>query len=330
MAIGRTTADLLASIRRRCFMKASDPDFTTADITAMLNEQVGAYLYDLMRPYAQNYAVQTLDQPLVSRQQDYQVPTRAVNGSIEAMACVDVQGKVPGYRLAMYDLQDSVLLQSVASSVVPVCYSMESNVVRLWPVPISPLAPQNTLRILYMQRASELVDASACAVLSGAVSNVTATTYRVNITGTAPTTFTVGATVEIVCAQPAYSTFSPTAVISGSGAGFVDVTGVAPTGPLLPSAGDYLCLYDQAPVLTNVPLEFQECLLQWTALKMMEAKGDQAAMDRMGKALSIAEGNIRKQLTQRNTGQRRYLNAWAGFSGAPVRGLLWPLSQPGP
>ena len=328
MAIGRTTTDLVASIRRRCFMKAADPDFSTDDITAMINEQVGAYLYDLMRPFAQNYAVQTYDQTLVSGQQDYKVPSRAVNGTLEAMAIIDPLGKVPGYRLVQYDLQDSVLLQTIASSVVPVAYSLESNVVRVWPAPITPMAPQNTLRIMYMQRASELVPVASCNVLSStALSNVTSTTYRINLTATP--LFTTGDVVEMVSATPAYSTYSPTATVTAVGANYVDVSGVAPS-PYQPVAGDYLCLYDQAPVLTNIPLEFQECLLQWVGVKMMEAKGDQAAMDRMGKALSVSEGNLRKQLSQRNTGQRRFMNAWAGFSGAPVRGLLWPISQPGP
>jgi hypothetical protein len=60
---------------------------------------------------------------------------------------------------------------------------------------------------------------------------------------------------------------------------------------------------------------------------MMEAKGDQAAMERMGRSLGVSETNLRKQLSQRDTGQRRFLNAWAGFNGAPVRGQLWPLLQ---
>lgn len=310
-------------------MKSADPDFSTADIIAMLNEQVGSYLYDLMRPYAQNYAVQTSDQLLVSGQQTYSVPDRAVNGTLEAMGIVDPTGKTPGYRLALYDLQDSVLLQRVAGATVPVAYSLESNVVRLWPTPSTITSAQNTLRIQYMQRASELVDVSAVCTLTGALSNVTPTSYRVNV-GTIPATFTTGARVELVDASPGYSTFSPSGVISATGAGTVDVTGVAPTGPLVPGAGDYLCLYDQAPVLTNVPLEFQECLLQWVGLKMMEAKGDGAALERMGNSLRVSEANLRKQLSQRNTGQRRFISAWAGFAGAPVRGQLWPLAQPGP
>ena len=329
MAIGRTTADLVASIRRRCFMKPADPDFSTADIIAMINEQVGAYLYDLMRPYAQNYAVQYADQILVAGQQTYAVPERAVNGTMEAIAIVDPAGRVPAYRLQLLDLQDAVLLQRIAQSTVPVAYNFESNAVRMWPTPGTISTAQNTLRIPYMQRASELVDVSAVCVLTGALTNVTPTSYRVNV-GTIPSTFTVGARVELVSSRPGYSTLGSFGVISATGAGTVDVTGVAPTAPLAPQAGDYLCLYDQAPVLTNVPLEFQECLLQFVGVKMMEAKGDQAALDRMGNVLRVSEGNLRKQLAQRNTGQRRFYSAWSGFAGAPVRGLLWPIAQPGP
>jgi hypothetical protein len=208
---------------------------------------------------------------------------------------------------------------------VPVAYSLVANAIRVWPTPSTNQGSQNTLSCQYMQRASEVVATTAVATLSGALSSVTATTYRVKITGTAPATFTVGAVVEIVSGRPNYSTYNPTATITGSGSGYVDVSGVAPVAPQTPRAGDYLCLYDQAPVLANVPLEFQECLLQWVALKMMEAKGDQAAMERMGKALSVSEGNLKEQLSQRNAGQRRYLSAWSGLAGAPVRGLLWPL-----
>jgi hypothetical protein len=329
VAIGRTTADLVASIRRRCFMKPADPDFSTVDLIGMLNEQVGSYLYDLMRPYAQNYAVQTSDQPLISGQQTYAIPDRAVNGTLEAMGIVDPTGRSPGYRLQLLDLQDSVLMQRVASSVVPVAYSLESNVVRVWPTPGAATAAQNTLRIQYMQRASELVDVAAVCVTTGALSNVTPTSYRV-LVGAVPATFTAGARVELVDASPGYSTFAPSGVISATGGGFVDVTGVAPVAPQTVTAGDYLCLFDQAPVLTNVPLEFQECLLQWVALKCLEGKGDQAGMDRLGATLRVSEANIRRQLTQRNTGARRFLSAWAGFAGTPVRGQLWPLAQPGP
>ncbi len=329
MAIGRTLPDLIASIRRRCFMKSQDPDFGDADITAMLNEQVGSYLSDLMRPYSQNYAVQTFDQSLVQGQPTYSVPDRAINGTIEAMGVIDPTGRVPGYRLVLYDLADSVLLQTIANAVVPVAYSFESNAVHVWPTPTAvSSAPQRTLRMQYMQRASELVDPSAVCTLTGALSNVTPTSYRVNV-GTIPSTFTTGTQVELVSGRPGYSTYVPAGVISATGAGTVDVTGAPPVAPQTPQAGDYLCRYDQAPVLTNVPLEFQECLLQWVGIKMMEAKGDQGAMARMGQALANSEANMRKQLSRRNTGQRRFMNAWQGFAGVPVRGLLWPLSQPG-
>lgn len=311
-------------------MKPADPDFTDADITAMLNEQVGSYLYDLLRPFAQNYAVQSFDQPLVTGQQTYSIPDRAVNGTLEAMGLIDPAGRVPGYRLALYDLQDSILLQRIASSTVPVAYSLESNVVRVWPTPGTIFGAQNTLRIQAVQRASELVDVSKVCTLTGALTTGGPPgSYRV-LVGTIPATFTVGAQVELVSGRPGYSTLTPSGVIAATGGGFVDVTGVAPSAPQTPQAGDYLCLLDQAPVLTNVPLEFQECLLQWVALKMLEAKGDQAGMDRIGATLRVSEANLRKQLAQRNTGQRRFLSAWAGFAGAPVRGQLWPLAQPGP
>ena len=134
--------------------------------------------------------------------------------------------------------------------------------------------------------------------------------------------------MEIVAAAPGYSTYAPTAVISGSGSGYVDVTGVAPVAPYTPVAGDYLCLLDQAPVVTNIPLEFQECLLQWVSIKMLEAKGDQAGMDRLGAVLKASEMALRHQLPKRNMGARRFLSAWAGLRGVPVRGLLWPLLGP--
>jgi len=328
VAIGRTTSALIASIRRRTFIKSEDPDFTDADITAMLNEQVGSYLSDLIRPYCQNYALQQYDTLLVDGQSDYAVPTRALNGTVEAMGIIDPTGVVPGYRLIPYDPQDAILLQQTNSGGIPVAYDMPSNVIRLYPTPSNPTPPMTTLRLQYFQRPSELVDVTAVATLNAALSNITATTYRVNISGTAPSTFTVGAEVEIVAAAPGYSTYAPTAVISGSGSGYVDVTGVAPVAPYTPVSGDYLCLVDQAPVITNIPLEFQECLLQWVGIKMLEAKGDQAGMDRMGKVLAGSEAALRHQLPKRNMGARRFLSAWAGMRGVPVRGLLWPLLGP--
>jgi hypothetical protein len=311
-------------------MKPADPDFTDADITAMLNEQVGPYLSDLVRPFSQQYAINTFDQALVAGQSDYLIPERAINGTVEAMGIIDPTGRVPGYRLVLYDLADSILLQSIASSVVPVAYSAVGNFIRLYPTPTAQnTSLQNTLRLQYMQRASELVDPSFCATLSGALTNVTSTSYRVT-TATVPAGLTTGVKVELVAARPGFATLGASGVISGTGVGTIDITGTAPVAPYAPQAGDFLCPFDQAPVITNTPIEFQECLLQWVGLKMMEAKGDETAMARMGKALTVAEGNLRKQLSRRNAGQRRFLNAWNGFSGLPVRGLIWPLAQPGP
>jgi hypothetical protein len=204
-------------------MKPQDPDFTTQDIIDMLNEQVGAYLSDLMRPFAQNYAVQTEDQPLVASQQRYAVPERAVNGTIEALGIVDSTGQSPGYRLSLYDLQDSVLLQTVASSVVPVAFSFESNYIRLWPTPAQPQPPTNTLRVQYMQRASELVPVASVGVVESVAPG--AGSYAVTLVDAAPAAFVTGAAVEFVKARPAYSTLVPSGVISGVAGDVVTVTG---------------------------------------------------------------------------------------------------------
>ena len=329
MAIARTTTQLIASVRRRTFIKSDDPDFTDADILAILNEQIGSYLCDLIRPYVANYALCQKDTELVAFQSDYAVPVRALNGTTEAIGIVDPTGVVPGYRLVYYDPQDAILLQTAQNSDIPVAYNMPGNVIRLYPTPgdLTGTTPTNTLRVQYFQRPSELVDPSAVGVVSSVSDG--SPTYSVTLAANAPSTFTVGARVEFVSAQPGYGVLGQVGVIASVAGANLTVTGTLPTAPYVPTAGDYLCLEDQAPVCTFIPLEFQECLLQWTAIKMLEAKGDQQGMDRLGKVLSASEAALRHQLPKRNMGQRRYLSAWAGLRGVPVRGLLWPLSNPG-
>lgn len=330
MAIARTTTQLIASVRRRTFIKSDDPDFTDADILEMLNEQIGSYLCDLIRPYVANYALRQEDTLLVANQSDYSIPVRALNGTTEAIGIVDPTGVVPGYRLVYYDPQDAILLQTMQNSTVPVAYNMPGNVIRLYPTPGSLIGttPTTTLRVQYFQRPSELVDPAAVGVVSSVADGSPA--YSVVLASDAPATFVTGAEVEFVSAQPGYGVLGSVGVIASASGPNVTVTGTLPTAPYVPQAGDYLCLKDQAPVCTFIPLEFQECLLQWVAIKMLEAKGDQQGMDRLGKVLSASEAALRHQLPKRSMGQRRYLSAWAGLRGVPVRGLLWPLSNPGP
>ena len=200
---------------------------------------------------------------------------------------------------------------------------------RLYPTPgdMVGTSPTDTLRVQYFQRPSELVALSAVGVVSSVSDGSPA--YSVVLSADAPATFTVGAEVEFVSAQPGYGVLGDAGVIATAAGANLTVTGTLPTAPYVPQAGDYLCLKDQAPVCTFIPLEFQECLLQWVAIKMLEAKGDQQGMDRLGKVLQASEAALRHQLPKRNMGQRRYLSAWAGLRGVPVRGLLWPLSNPG-
>ena len=94
------------------------------------------------------------------------------------MAIIDPTGVVPGYRLIPFDPQDSILLQRTNSGGIPVAYDLPSNVMRLYPTPSAPSSPMTTLSVQYFQRPSQLVDPAAVAVLSGALSSITATTYR--------------------------------------------------------------------------------------------------------------------------------------------------------
>ena len=105
------------------------------------------------------------------------------------------------------------------------------------------------------------------------------------------------------------------------------MTGVAPVA-VTPVSGDYLCLLDQAPVVTNIPLEFQECLLQWVSMRCWRPRAIRRAWTGSERVLKASEMALRHQLPKRNMGARRFLSAWAGLRGVPVRGLLWPLLGP--
>jgi hypothetical protein len=171
---------------------------------------------------------------------------------------------------------------------------VRNNVIHLTPTPASPLG-NPTMRVWYLRRPSELVLVSSVVTTTGFPAGAAAGQFRMSVTGSVPSSFIVGASVELVRATSGFEVDGPYP-IAAVGSGYFDVTG---TAPATAAVGDKLCLADTANVVTWVPQDFCWLLAQATAVEAIRSRGDDAKLARAEQGLTRLEAAAKVYLGQR-------------------------------
>jgi hypothetical protein len=300
MARDYTTTELIASVRQRAYVALSPRDWTDAAVLRLLNEQMEEYLMPKLAERRLEYGVESSDLTVMGGTAAYQIPAVAMAGKLRAVSWLLGGQTRP---LSEIDLPVATSMQPVLTGYPTGYYFLGSQLV-LYPTP----AMGGTLRVFYYRRPNQLVlPAAVCASTAGSGTGMT-----VNIaSGTLPT---AGQVVDIVQARPPFNVLLTTTVVSINTG-----TGAVVLGAALPStfvAGDYLCATDTAPVTTGLWPEVTKALIAAVAVRILEAKGDGAALQRAEKGLASAEAGLAVWATERDQGSMRTLSPFADDLGA--------------
>lgn len=292
-----TATALIASLRRRGWLPAASA-LTTADCLAILNEEARVYLTALLKSVREEYLVREADYdvPLVAGTARYRMPTRCVANALRSVHVLDGQSNPRPLTRVEPENQ-----HGYPGSGSPVGYMLRGGTLQLLPTP----GGGGTLRLGYLQRLSQVVDASAC----GRVTAINTGTGAVTVSA-APATFVTTASgvplYDFVRGTPAFESLAvdQSATVAGTILTFATV-------PAELAVGDYVALAGETPI-PQVPLECHALLAQRAVVVLLEATGS----PRLEAARRILEGedgkggmqaDVMRLLSPRVTGSTRPL-----------------------
>lgn len=294
MAQDHSTTGLLASIRRRCMLPATDEALSNSDLLAMATEELQTYIMELLTSTREEYRVFYTDVTVVAGTAQYLIPERASGDKVRDVLMLSGSTYIPLSRV-----EPERATQSTQTGVVG-GYYFEDNTLVLVPTPSS----AGTLRVKYLRRPSALVATSAVAT----VNSIDATRRIITTSATIPSTIVSGIRVDIVDNNPGFRTHSMDLLTQATTSGTtITVTSDIPTSV---ASGDLVCLAGESSI-AQCPVELHPLLAQRTAVKALEAVGD----PKMSKADEICDRMARQAvglLTPRSDGSARYLVNYNG------------------
>ena len=163
MAAYLTSADLIASVKRRASIPESQSTFTDADFLALANEELAIGLVPSILQYHEEYLVTSIMTPIIDNVRFYPVPSRAIGNRLRILSYVDNQGnKFEMTRLqpeAQYDMQRATSINGIYR------FFMEGTNVVLVPGPT--IHAVGNLEMGFFLRPNQLVLSSRAATVTG-------------------------------------------------------------------------------------------------------------------------------------------------------------------
>lgn len=256
-----TTKNLIDSVKARIYMPLSQVTVTERDILRYADEELQTNIVPMMLGIREEYFVNFKDFS-VSPDKEYEIPQRAVGLKLKDVTARDSSGSE--ISLAQYPLEDSHdNYSNYDFETNSYSFTLINNKVKT----IGTFASNVTVRLYYFERPNQLVLSSA----SAKIETIDRTNNSITVSSL-PSTFTVGAKVDLVKNTPGYETLLPDATISNIGGTQVDFSSSTSIPDDL-KVGDWLSLAEQAPVI-QVPRDMYPLLSQLVVIRILEALND--------------------------------------------------------
>lgn len=287
-------------------MPTSQVTFTSTDFYALGDDSIRAKIVPLVLKAMAEFYVFPYNYPINQNQGSYPIPSRAINmilRSLEIVSSSDPDSKMNLEQLSREDLF-AALSGNNRTLIKKNGFYMEGNNVVLYPTPAQ--ANLDTLRMNIFIRPNQLVDVSACGLISAIDLNA-GTITCVSV----PSTWTTGNIFDLVKANPGFDCTAIDQAITNISGGVITFSSALPSTV---SVGDYVCLAGQSCVV-QVPVELQPLLTQYVVVRVLSAQGDSKLKDAIAE-LEALEKNASLLLTPRVQGsvkrviKSRGINRW--------------------
>lgn len=257
-----------------------------ADYLALANEELQSYITPWLLAFHEEWFVDSATVTLVAGTAAYDIPERAITGSLKDVQFLNGTSYVPLTRLEPQEALD------VTSGSSPSGYSLQDTQVVIHPTP----AASGTVRFKFFRRPSRLVATTAVGEIDGAVSASTAIT----LTATKPSTFVADEVVDIIRAKSGFRSIDDDNTLAAA-AGSSLTLGSAVTA----SDGDFVCLAGESPI-PQIPVEAHSLLVARVVYRALMAQGDAKAGAAKGQADELAQ-RLKSALSPRVQDSTRYV-----------------------
>jgi len=298
-----TTNDLIKSVRvRGMFPDASKGTLSAENILLVASEELRLTLVPMIMAAREKYYETFVDYPMISGQEIYKIPDRAVGGIASVVQYVINESVT---NVAPLDPNQR---STTGTGSYPKGFYFENDHIVIYP---KPNATQGTIRVRYFQRTSLLEQTLNCAqitVVDEANSSVTLRTIPASWSSAMPLDF-----ISDKSPYAIYGLDKPINVISaGNNVSFV-LLPYDRDNNLMVKAGDWLSLAGYSPI-PEIPSEFFPLLAQATAARLLIAIGDdlngKKATDELTKMQSVA---IRLITPREQFGLKKVKSDWRNW-----------------
>lgn len=300
-------------IKTKGLIPTSQQTFQTQDFLNLLNDEMQIGVVPFILKNRSEYFVTPVLTPIVSKQNLYSIPTRAIGGKIRELSYIDTNGNY--YDVPQIFEEDLPFFNNSNVYLNAYQFYFQGNNAVIVPTPQS--SSNGNLLFTIYQRPNYLVSAASCAQITAINTSTQTVTVQV-----VPSTFTSGTVIDFVNGTPGFECRginNTLASVTVAGA-VVNLT----FGSVLPTTlqvGDWVALQGQTPV-PQIPLELFPMLNQRVVVKIMEAQGDAAGLASAQAKLMEIEKACEHLISQRSDGNpKKLINRYSPLRSNGSRGF---------
>lgn len=281
--MGYSTADLLKIIKKRCFIPLSQETLTAEDILDIASEELRDIVYPKVKQAREEFYVTFEDVNALSGTNTYPIPARATAMSLREVKYLMGDSE---RNLALKSLEEKGEFGNVGG--LSGCYVIGDD------IELMGQSGTTTLRMYYIQRPGALVETNKAATIA----SVDTATNIITV-DSVPSDWAVSTKLDIIKADPGFTTKSTDLVISEIDGVNVTVTGTISSRV---ATDDWLTPADTSPV-PQIPPELFSYLAQATVMQIYESLGDFEAKAAAEKKFDKIEKGILSLIAPRISGE---------------------------
>lgn len=255
-----TSDRLIAGVKRRITMPASQALLTNEDILEIADDIISSRMVPLLESVNQEYFVRVENQPLVASQSEYPIPYRAVGRALRELKLRSSPNNI--MNIAMIALEDAQIFQP---SALTIGFYFLGDKIKLVPDPPATISAGQSLEVYYRLPPSKLVP------LSNAMLVTSVSAPNVVVQGV-PTGYEAGVPIDFIQGRSGNSIYDMDINIQNvNGTTITFADGEVPSDL---TVGDYICFAGYSPVINFIPNECYSLTESYTAQRVCNVVGD--------------------------------------------------------
>jgi hypothetical protein len=286
--ISFTTTTLINRIKRWYAFPTSQQTFENQDIVDFINDELNDVIVPTMLDLTEEFFIKNKDITIVSGQEEYEIPTRAIGFALRDVEIVNDTNKT---FISLPRINPSLRHNSQHHGRHSGFFIRSNNVVLLDPDGVA----GETLRLSFPQRPNQVVLETDC----GQVSSFDAVAKTITLKSV-PTSWTTATILDIIKDQPTFDNLAEEVTISNISTNTLTVSEV----PSDLAVDDWVCETQRAP-LAQIPIEAQNLLCQSVVVKIAEAMADEKGMQQAGAKFRQTLEKLTGVLTPRVEGENK-------------------------